>query len=171
MKPILTYETPLTAEQSKALDLMLDGKNVFLTGEAGTGKSHLLQEFRNRCDAKNIVFLAPTGLAASNIKGQTIHSFCRLAPVFQDNNTIEDITDPKYNALLNAVDTIVIDEISMVRSDIFAAIDYRFIEHKHFEFGKQPKTVIIPLRGNKSLFAEISFSCNRSSTMQMIKKS
>ena len=72
---IKTTEPALSAEQKNALELMLAGENVFLTGEAGTGKSTILREFRKRCDIKRTVFLAPTGIAASNIKGQTIHSF------------------------------------------------------------------------------------------------
>src|SRR3989338_1486664 len=53
--------------------------HVFVTGKAGTGKSTLLQYFRNTT-AKNVAVLAPTGVAAVNIKGQTIHSFFRFKP-------------------------------------------------------------------------------------------
>ena len=125
---IKTTEPALSAEQKNALELMLAGENVFLTGEAGTGKSTILREFRKRCDIKRTVFLAPTGIAASNIKGQTIHSFCRLKPGLQSPDTIEEIGNPHFRILLNAVRTIVIDEISMVRADVFAAIDHRFRE-------------------------------------------
>ena len=118
----------LSDEQNAALELMLAGENIFLTGEAGTGKSTLLREFRKRCDAKHTVFLAPTGIAASNIAGQTIHSFCRLKPGLQSPDTIDEIGNSRYRTLLNAVQTIVIYEISMVRADVFYAIDHRFRE-------------------------------------------
>ena len=69
----------LTNEQKEALDLMLSGKNVFLTGKAGTGKSTVLDKFQEKrlCGC---VFLAPTGIAAININGSTIHSFFQLKP-------------------------------------------------------------------------------------------
>ena len=72
----------LTSEQKKALDLMLSGKNVFLTGKAGTGKSTVLDKFQERC-YHECVFLAPTGIAAININGSTIHSFFQLKPTLQ----------------------------------------------------------------------------------------
>ncbi|MBQ9772860.1 MAG: AAA family ATPase [Lentisphaeria bacterium] len=115
----------MAAEQNKALELMLSGKNVFLTGEAGTGKSALLKKLCEKSNDKNTVFLAPTGITACNIKGRTIHSFCKLGLGLQTEDTIEAITNPRLQALLEAVDTIVIDEISMVRSDILWAVDNR----------------------------------------------
>jgi len=54
-------------------------RNVFITGRAGTGKSTLLEYFRNTTN-KNVAVLAPTGVAALNVKGQTIHSFFRFKP-------------------------------------------------------------------------------------------
>ena len=115
----------MTAEQNKALELMLSGKNVFLTGEAGTGKSALLNKLCEKVNDKNTVFLAPTGIAACNIKGRTIHSFCKLQPSLQTEDSIGAITNPRFMEVLEAVDTIVIDEISMVRSDILWAVDNR----------------------------------------------
>ena len=66
----------LAEEQQKALNEMLLGHNIFLTGEAGTGKSTIVQKFK-RLTSRNSVFLAPTGIAAVNIGGSTIHSFLR----------------------------------------------------------------------------------------------
>lgn len=63
----------LNAEQEAALGVMMSGANVFLTGEAGTGKSTLVREFLRRCDRECVV-LAPTGIAALNAGGTTIHS-------------------------------------------------------------------------------------------------
>ena len=117
----------LTSEQKKALDLMLSGKNVFLTGKAGTGKSTVLDKFQERC-YHECVFLAPTGIAAININGSTIHSFFQLKPGLLTPDSIEPIGSRKRVDMIRSVTTIVIDEISMVRSDLFVAIDMRLQE-------------------------------------------
>jgi len=110
-------------EMAEALRIM-DGAtdNLFLTGEAGTGKSTLLRYFRHMTK-KNLVVLAPTGVAALNVDGQTVHSFCGFGP---------DITLSKVKKLgpgsakfqlLQKLNTIVIDEISMVRADLLDCVD------------------------------------------------
>ena len=114
----------LTDEQKSALDAMMAGRNVFLTGEAGTGKSTGLKEFRKRCDRACAV-LAPTGVAAINVGGATIHSFFMLKPGLMNEDTLDDIGSGKKRAVIRATKTIVIDEVSMVRSDVFAAVDIR----------------------------------------------
>lgn len=114
----------LAQEQETALQEMFSGTNVFLTGEAGTGKSTIVKEFKRRT-SKNCVFLAPTGIAAINIGGSTIHSFLRFAPGLMSEDSIEPIGNKKQRELIRNVDTIIIDEISMVRSDLFWAVDYR----------------------------------------------
>ena len=114
----------LSPEQEEALQLMLSGKNVFLTGEAGTGKSTILRRFREECP-RECVFLAPTGIAAINIGGATLHSFFQLKPGLLTPDSLEEIGSKSRRALIRKVKTIVIDEVSMVRSDVFAAIDYR----------------------------------------------
>lgn len=106
-----------------ALDLLEQTKkNVFITGKAGTGKSTLLTYWRDRT-TKNVVTLAPTGVAALNVQGQTIHSFFRFKP---------DVTVDKIRPLekgedgigiYKKIDTIIIDEISMVRADLLDCID------------------------------------------------
>ncbi len=103
---------------------MLSGKNVFLTGEAGTGKSTVLREFQRQA-TQGCVFLAPTGIAAINVGGTTIHSFFLLQPGLLTPDNLEDLENGKRKRLIRATKTIIIDEISMVRSDVFAAIDYR----------------------------------------------
>ena len=117
----------LTTEQHQALDLMMSGRNVFLTGKAGTGKSTVLDVFGERCKREN-VFLAPTGIAAINIGGSTLHSFFQLKPSLQTPESIEELESKRRIELIRSVETIVIDEISMVRSDVFAAIDQRLQE-------------------------------------------
>ncbi len=114
----------LDNEQKYALKLMLSGRNVFLTGEAGTGKSTVLREFKRQA-TQDCVFLAPTGIAAINVGGTTIHSFFLLQPGLLTPDNIEDIENSRRRRLIRATKTIVIDEISMVRSDVFAAIDLR----------------------------------------------
>lgn len=104
----------------KALALMhAPGVNVFITGRAGTGKSTLLKVFRGESD-KIPVVLAPTGVAAVNVGGQTIHSFFRFPP-----HITPDAVEPdeRVAEVLEGVKTIVIDEISMVRADLLDAVD------------------------------------------------
>ena len=67
------YIMELTTEQQKAKDLILNGTNVFLTGDAGTGKSYVLRQVINILPANTTVVCAPTGVAAVNIHGITIH--------------------------------------------------------------------------------------------------
>ena len=132
-------EIKLSNEQQEALNLMLLGKNVFLTGEAGTGKSTILRKFKEQC-TKECVFLAPTGIAAINVAGSTLHSFFMLKPGLLTNYSLEDISNKSKKALIRKTKVIVIDEISMVRSDIFNAIDIRLrsladLQHKDKPFG------------------------------------
>ena len=120
-------EIMLIPEQKKALDLMLSGKNVFLTGKAGTGKSTILRKFQEKCK-HGCVFLAPTGIAAINIGGSTIHSFFQLKPVLLTPDVIGSDVSEKRMKLIRNVNTIVVDEVSMVRSDLFVAMDMRLQE-------------------------------------------
>lgn len=114
----------LNAEQEAALKLMLSGRNVFLTGEAGTGKSTLVREFINRCGRECIV-LAPTGIAALNAGGTTLHSQLMLKPGLLDPTALEPLTDGGRCQVIRAAKTVIVDEISMVRSDLFCALDAR----------------------------------------------
>lgn len=105
-----------------ALDRMERSTDLlFVTGRAGTGKSTLLQLFRSTT-RKKVVVLAPTGVAALNVKGQTIHSFFGLPPRLIDR--FKDIKRRRFRKLYEKLDTIVIDEISMVRADMLDNIDY-----------------------------------------------
>ncbi|MGI2298816.1 AAA family ATPase [Candidatus Cardinium hertigii] len=107
----------------QALELMESGaKNVFITGKAGTGKSTLLKHFRENTQ-KKIAVLAPTGTAAVNIKGQTIHAFFGFKPdiTLEAIKTIKD--GKKKENIYKKIDTIIIDEISMVRADLLDCID------------------------------------------------
>lgn len=98
-------------------------EHYFVTGRAGTGKSTLLQLFRNTSH-KRIAVLAPTGIAALNVRGQTIHSFFGFPPRMLN---AEDITMRRNRRLYCNLDTIIIDEISMVRADMLDNIN-RFLQ-------------------------------------------
>ena len=127
----------LSDEQNQALQLMLSGKNVFLTGEAGTGKSTVLRQFRARC-TRECVFLAPTGIAAINVQGATLHSFFMLKSGLLTPESMEEIGSKKRRAMIRKVKTIVIDEISMVRSDTMWAVDYRLKSLAHGNSRNRP---------------------------------
>ena len=95
-------------------------ENAFITGRAGTGKSTLLKFFREKT-AKNIAVLAPTGVAALNVQGQTIHSFFKLRPG-ADETQIKRVYG-QAAAVYKKLDAVIIDEISMVRADILDLAD------------------------------------------------
>ncbi len=101
-------------------------RNVFITGRAGTGKSTLLQYFRDSTK-KNIAVLAPTGVAAVNVKGQTIHSFFNFR-VDVTPDTVGKIK-PRDKDIYKKLDAIVIDEISMVRADLLDCVDIFLRRH------------------------------------------
>lgn len=94
--------------------------HVFVTGEAGTGKSTLLRYFRSRT-RKNVAVLAPTGVAALNVGGQTIHSFFRFPFHFMHRSAIKKLRGAD---VIKNLDTLIIDEASMLRADMTDAIDY-----------------------------------------------
>ncbi|KAF2420786.1 DEAD/DEAH box helicase [Microbacterium sp. B35-30] len=111
----------LSAEQEALFRLIEDTReHVFVTGRAGTGKSTLLQHLAWHT-SKQIAVCAPTGVAALNVEGQTIHSLFKL-PLGIIGAHDEDQSDATRK-LLNAIDTLVIDEISMVNADLMDAID------------------------------------------------
>ena len=117
---LLSEPKNLSGEFKDILDELENSReHFFITGRAGTGKSTLLNLFR-KTSKKNIVVAAPTGIAALNVRGQTIHSLCGFPPRLLKN---EDLTKRKNHRFFKKIDTLIIDEISMVRVDIFDAID------------------------------------------------
>lgn len=111
----------LSAEQEALFRLIEDTReHVFVTGRAGTGKSTLLQHLAYNT-SKQIAVCAPTGVAALNVEGQTIHSLFRLPIGLIAGSEIDQSNATRK--LLNAIDTLVIDEISMVNADLMDAID------------------------------------------------
>ena len=107
----------LTPSQERAIKLLDAGYNVFLTGKAGTGKSFLVDYFVAKHSEKNIVKCAPTGVAALNIEGATIHRTFGVPVRLLGHNDVCSSND-KLDVLKKA-DVILIDEISMCRIDVF----------------------------------------------------
>ena len=110
------------AEDFKEVFNLLENtdKNYFITGKAGTGKTTLLNHFREN-SLKNIIVLAPTGIAAVSIGGSTIHSLFRFPPNLITKKDIKRIFGK--DAMFDQIDCIVIDEVSMVRADVMDGID------------------------------------------------
>jgi hypothetical protein len=118
----------ITEEFQEAFDILnTTNKSIFITGKAGTGKSTLLKYFKKNTN-KNYVVLAPTGIAALQVGGQTIHSFFRFPPQFIKPETI--FKDSERVEIFSNVDTIIIDEISMVRADLMEGIDKSLKAHR-----------------------------------------
>jgi ATP-dependent exoDNAse (exonuclease V) alpha subunit len=110
--PPIPQLTP--AQAAAVLSAMGPEPVVFITGRAGTGKSTIVQHLRM---LKDVVVCAPTGIAALNCRGATLHSTFKIPPNFLDPNYL----NPKPTAGLNRIGTLVIDEVSMVRADV---LDY-----------------------------------------------
>ena len=106
----------LNAEQQRGLQILETGSNVFLTGNAGTGKSFLLNAFVEKMKAagKNIIVAAPTGVAAINVKGTTVHRAFSI-PI----NVVGPTENVKVPGHIKSADIVIIDEVSMLRCDTF----------------------------------------------------
>jgi len=98
------------------------GQHMFVTGKAGTGKSTLLQYFREKT-TKNVAVLAPTGVAAINIKGQTIHSFFCFKPDVTPESVGDIPVRKRKRKLYRELGALIIDEVSMVRADLMDCVD------------------------------------------------
>ncbi|SFF07318.1 helix-turn-helix domain-containing protein [Sunxiuqinia elliptica] len=139
------------------LQLALDfirytNQNVFLTGKAGTGKTTFLRNLKHE-SPKRMVVVAPTGVAAINAGGVTIHSFFQMSfgPQIPQTNPSLSISNPaglnaptaikRYSKekinIIRSMDLLVIDEISMVRADLLDGIDevLRRFRNRHQPFG------------------------------------
>ena len=119
------------------------GKNIFLTGKAGTGKTTFLHNLKN-ISHKRMVVVAPTGVAAINAKGVTIHSFFQL-PFGPQIPGVESASmqskSRRFNKekinIIRSMDLLIIDEISMVRADLLDGIDntLRRFRNRNLPFG------------------------------------
>ena len=114
------------------------GQNIFLTGKAGTGKTTFLKSLKER-SPKRMIVVAPTGVAAINAGGVTIHSFFQLSFAPQIGIENEQVRQMRFNKekinIIRSLDLLVIDEISMVRADILDAIDRVM---RRFKNGRKP---------------------------------
>ncbi len=134
----------INPELARALELMEAGeRNLFVTGKAGTGKSTLLEHFRATTRGSPVI-LAPTGVAALNVRGQTVHRFFG----FRVDTTPEKVRasrrKPRDPALIAKLRTIVIDEVSMLRADLLDCVDLFLRKH-----GPTPNT---PFGGVQMVF-------------------
>ncbi|MEJ6550895.1 AAA family ATPase [Corynebacterium sp. USCH3] len=112
----------MTPEFRAALDHLHAGHHVFLTGKAGTGKSTLVRHYLETTGRRTIT-VAPTGIAALNVDGYTIH---RLFS-FPKGVSAQFVRSPGYrpgrfSKVLASIDTLIVDEVSMVRADLFDAL-------------------------------------------------
>jgi len=124
------------------------GVHIFLTGKAGTGKTTFLHSLKDSLP-KRMVVTAPTGVAAINAGGVTLHSFFQLpfGPQVLENRTSDNFTTPENKAInrfsrekvniIRSLELLVIDEISMVRADLLDAVDkvLRRFRNKYLPFG------------------------------------
>lgn len=119
-------EIKYAARQQEFLDAVLAGKSVFLTGEAGSGKTFIVKKaIQSLIDAnKNVLISAPTGIAANNLDGQTVHSLFGLTPFGVLTYDKCNFLRKEKRRVLDKAHVIVIDEISMVRSDMLDAIHW-----------------------------------------------
>lgn len=123
----MTYST----KQNDFITTVLAGKNVFLSGKAGTGKSFITKEAIKLLQDKglNVIAVAPTGVAANNIEGATIHSTFALSPfgvlTFEKCNFLKS----SKRDVLKKTNVIFVDEVSMMRPDILDAINWTLIKN------------------------------------------
>ncbi len=126
-----TTSTSLNSELEMAWNFVeKTDRNIFLTGKAGTGKTTFLHKIKQE-SLKRLVVVAPTGVAAINAKGVTIHSFFQMpfGPIIPDGSQFKNTGNYKMKFskrkidIIRSLDLLVIDEISMVRADLLDAID------------------------------------------------
>ena len=119
----MTFDISLSKEQLALFEFLEnEHDHIFVTGRAGTGKSTLLNHFVNNTK-KNVAVVAPTGVAAYNVGGQTIHSFFGMPRGILGVQPLHKHLFGRVRDALKSLDVLVIDEISMVSADLMDAMD------------------------------------------------
>ena len=132
----IAEELGLNEDQNVIFHKLVDGKNVYLAGNAGTGKSYLVKAFIRYCEDTKCKLLksASTGIAAVNIGGVTVHSLFKLSgDDLQTANLVKPVKSvpEKVKEILKLAQTLLIDEISMLRMDLFDKVmTYVFLENQ-----------------------------------------
>ncbi len=108
-----TSQLAITDEFQRCLAEVNDGANLFITGKAGTGKSTLLRLIGEKNKRKEIAVVAPTGVAALNVSGETVHRYFAFRPDLTPD--LRRYSAPEH---LADIDILVVDEVSMVRADL-----------------------------------------------------
>ena len=120
---VLPKNFEISTEMQSAINAVSAGKSIFITGRAGTGKSTLLTYLRQEVLKDTFIVVAPTGVAAINVGGSTIHKFFGFLP----DITFEHIQSPEYHPrnqkIMRNLKTLIIDEVSMVRADLMDCVD------------------------------------------------
>ena len=113
----------LSSKQKLAVDLVKSGKNVFITGPAGTGKSYIIEHIKREIP-KKIVITSSTGISALNIKGKTLHSWAGIGLGQGDtDDLLVKISKSRKSSNWRKVDILVIDEISMIEPSLFDKLE------------------------------------------------
>ena len=120
---VLPKDFEISTEMQVAISAASSGQSLFITGRAGTGKSTLLTYLQEEVLKDSYVVVAPTGVAAINVGGSTIHKFFGFLPdvTFQHVESAE--YHPRSQKIMKHLKTLIIDEISMVRADLLDCVD------------------------------------------------
>lgn len=147
-----TYET-LNEEQSLIFEMLLWGynneKHFFLTGDAGVGKSYLIRAFSDYCKLNhiNLVKVAPTGIAATNINGMTMHKMFRI-PTHVVDQTLDKYQKDNVRHMIQYIDILLIEEVSMARLDFFNNVMANIAYANAYREKRNKKPIMVILAGD-----------------------
>lgn len=124
-------EQSYTSKQTEFLEKLESGANIFLTGKAGTGKSFIVREGQALLKkmGKKHISVAPTGIAATNIDGQTIHSMFAINPFVIMTYDDANFVSGNNREVLKKADVIIIDEVSQMRADLLDGMHYTLLKN------------------------------------------
>ena len=164
VKKIIPPENPmkgnLNEEQKRLVKIATEGKSVFFTGSAGTGKSFVLkiivEELQKKYGYGSVFITASTGMAACNIQGVTLHSFSGLGLAKGTKEALFEAAKKKNHVVQrwNRASALIIDEISMISADYFTKVEYlaRNIRESGKPFGGVQVVSSIPFSQLPSIF-------------------